>query len=112
MFPSLRITDEKSQCKIARDDVTQWLAAGQNRQNYSVHLIICPLRIPGITRDQFCHSRLRQRLFKSASRAGILCQPVEQSADGFLHAGDNCQCRAWVWAKDKASLTIEFCGAL
>ncbi len=30
--------------------------------------------------------------------AGILREPVEQSADGFLHAGHDCERRAAAWA--------------
>ncbi len=44
--------------------------------------------------------RVRQRVFKSASRAQILCEFVEQSAHGLLHPCDYCQRCAAAWAED------------
>ena len=73
------------------------IRAGQDRQNHSVHHVLCALRISRIARDQLCHSGLWQRVFESASRAGILRQPAEQSADGFLHAGNDCERCAAAW---------------
>ena len=46
-----------------------------DRQDHSVHLVVCALWLSRIACDQLCDSGLWQRVFKSASRTGILCQP-------------------------------------
>ena len=61
---------------------------------------------PGIARNQFRHSGVWQRVFKSASRAGILREPVEQSADGFLHARDDCERCAAARDENEAGLRL------
>ena len=50
----------------------------------------------------FRHSRLRQRLFESASRAGVLRESAEQSADGLLHAGNDRERCAATRAEDSS----------
>ena len=59
---------------------------------------------PGIARHQFRDSGLWQRLSESASRAGVLREPAEQSADGFLFAGHDRERCEPAWSKDAAGL--------
>src|SRR4029453_15243799 len=103
-FSSFRRTDEQGLREIASGDGTKRGGAGQDRQNCSVHLIVCALWVSRIARHQFRHSGIWQRVFKNSSGAGILREPFEQSANGFLHTRDNCERCAAAWVEDQASL--------
>ena len=86
---SLAGTHGKSERETARGDGTKESRAGSDRENPAIDHFVCALRISGIARHQFRDSRLWQRVSESASRAGVLRQSAEQSADGFLFAGDD-----------------------
>src|SRR5260370_32979216 len=57
--------------------------------------------------NQFCNSGLWQGVFESASRAGVLRKSAQQSADGFLHAGDDRQRRATARRESETGLCHE-----
>src|SRR5213078_1103756 len=101
---SLRRTDAQSEREIACGNGAQRNRTGQDRQNHSIHLVICALWISRIARDQLRHSGLWQRVFKSASRTGILRQPSEQSANGLLRSRDDRERCAATRCKNSAGL--------
>ena len=95
---------KKVSVKLRVRDAAQKHCAGEDRQNHSGDHLFRALRISGIARDQFRDSRLCQRVFESASRAGVLRELDQQSANGFLHAGDDCERRAATRCKNQAGL--------
>ncbi len=84
------------------------LALGSDRKDSAIDHLLRALRFSGIARHQFRHSRLWQRVSESASRARVLRQSAEQSADGFLFAGDDRERCEPAWNKDAAGLRHAF----
>ena len=95
---------EKVSVKLRAAMDTKECRAGGDRENHAIDHLVRALRISGIARDQFCDSRLWERVSESASRAGVLRQPAEQSADGLLRAGDDCEGCAPAWTEDGTGL--------
>ncbi len=64
----------------------------------------------------FAHSRLWQCVSKSASRTRVLREFAEQSADGFLHSGHDCERREPPWTEGaagvRAAVGVELHGGL
>ena len=104
-FPSFAGADGKSERETAR---RRWRRTASrpeiDREDHSVDQLVRALWISGVARDQFRDSRLRQRVSESASRGGVLRLPAEQSADGFLHPGDDRERRASAWHSDAPGL--------
>ena len=61
--------------------------AGRDRENLQVDQLVCALRFSGIARHQLCDPAYGSAYLKVHRAPGVLRQPAEQSADGFLFAG-------------------------
>ena len=96
--------DGEGKREIARCDDAEKYRAGGDRKNHASDHLVRALWIPGIARDQFCDSGLRQRVSEGASRAGVLRESAEQSADGFLQLGHAGEGRAAAWRENIADL--------
>ena len=88
-FHRSRGADEESEREIARGDGAKRRSPDVIDKIIAIDHVVRALRFSGIARDQFRHSGLRERVFESASRAGVLREPAQQSADGILFAGDD-----------------------